>query len=196
MDLSTTLILVAVLVLLEAFFSGSEIGMISVNRIRMQQLAGEGNRSARLINNLLATPEQLFATTSFGTNLCVVSSTAVFTAFMVSHLGEWGDILAMLIISPFILLAGEIIPKLIFQSRPDAIMQILIYPLNVIYKFLAPFNAIFTAISNFIYLRILGNTEPPSYLRLSREELRQVSHPESQTSPLYQGRCRFHSVEK
>jgi len=184
MELSTALIIVAVLVLFEAFFSGSEIGMISVNRIRMQQLAGEGNRAAQLINNLLATPEQLFATTSFGTNLCVVSSTAVFTAFLVSQLGEWGDILSMLILSPFILFVGEIIPKLIFQNRPDAIMQVLVYPLNVICKFLSPFNAIFTAISNFIYIKILGNTEPPSHTRLSRDELRQVSHPQSDTSDL------------
>lgn len=184
MDLGTTLILVVVFVLLEGFFSGCEIGMISVNRIRMEQLAGEGVRSARLINKLLQTPEQLFATTSLGTNLCVVSSTAIFTSFLVLHFGKWGDFLSMLLIAPFILFAGEIIPKLIFQSRSDAIMAVMIYPLSIINKILAPFNALFTHLNTFIHRKILRRSEAPSYTRISRDQIRHISHPESDTSSL------------
>ena len=53
MDLTTTLILVSIGIFLEAFFSGSEIGMISVNRIQMKQKADEGNSSAQAILALL-----------------------------------------------------------------------------------------------------------------------------------------------
>ncbi|MGP0630470.1 hemolysin family protein [Nitrospina sp. 32_T5] len=184
MDLGTTLLLVGVFILLEGFFSGCEIGMISVNRIRMEQLAGEGVRSARLINKLLQTPEQLFAITSLGTNVCVVSSTAVFTSYLVTTFGSWGDFLSMLIISPFILFAGEIIPKLIFQSRSDAIMSAMVYPLNIVGKILAPFNAMFTHLNAFIYKKILRQSDVPSYTRVSREQIRHISHPESNTSEL------------
>ncbi|CAI2718547.1 hemolysin family protein [Nitrospina watsonii] len=184
MDLGTTLILVGAFILMEGFFSGCEIGMISVNRIRMEQLSGEGVRSARLINKLLQTPEQLFAITSLGTNLCVVSSTAVFTSYLVTHFGRWGDFLSMLIISPFILFAGEIVPKLIFQSRSDAIMSAMVYPLNIFSKILAPFNALFTHLNAFIYKKIFKQSDVPTYTRISREQIRHISHPESDTSEL------------
>ncbi|HJO57370.1 MAG TPA: CNNM domain-containing protein, partial [Nitrospinaceae bacterium] len=45
MELSTTLILIGLFILMEAFFSGSEIGMIAINRIKMKQEADEGSSS-------------------------------------------------------------------------------------------------------------------------------------------------------
>ena len=113
MDLSTTLSLIGVFLLMEAFFSGSEIGMIAINRIKIKQQADKGNRSAEIILNLLNSPEKLFATTSLGTNLAVVSSTSIFTAYMVTHMGKQGELLAMVILSPIILFGGEIVPKMI-----------------------------------------------------------------------------------
>ena len=90
MELSTTLVLIGGFILMEAFFSGSEIGMIAINRIKMKQKADEGNYSALIILNLLDTPEKLFAATSLGTNLAVISSTSIFTAYMVTHMGKQG----------------------------------------------------------------------------------------------------------
>ena len=58
MALSTTLILIGIFILMEAFFSGSEIGMIAINRIKMKQKADEGNHSAQIVLNLLNTPEK------------------------------------------------------------------------------------------------------------------------------------------
>ena len=72
MDFATTLILVFLGILMEAFFSGSEIGMVSVNRIKMKQMAEDGNSAARSILKLLENPERLFTTTALGTNLAMV----------------------------------------------------------------------------------------------------------------------------
>ena len=113
MALSTTLILICSFILMEAFFSGSEIGMIAINRIKMKQKADDGNHSAKIVLDLLNTPERLFATTSLGTNLAVVSSTSIFTAYMVTNMGQQGELLAMIILSPIILFAGEIVQKMI-----------------------------------------------------------------------------------
>ena len=139
MDFATTLILVFLGILMEAFFSGSEIGMVSVNRIKMKKMAEDGNSAARSILKLLDDPERLFTTTSLGTNLAMVSSTAIFTAFMVTHFGDSGEWMAMIIISPLIFFGGEIIPKVIFQHRADSIMLLMIYPLIFFYKVLSPF---------------------------------------------------------
>ena len=184
MELSTTIIIVIACILIEAFFSGCEIGMISINRIKMEQKAGKGNTSARLILDLLGNPERLFSTTSLGTNVAVVCSSAVFTGFMIIHFGEWGDFLSMLIISPIILFGGEIIPKVIFQNRADSIMQFFIHPLNLFCRILSPIISLFSTIYNFFLRLILRGSNIVNLTPVSREQIRYISHPDSLTSDL------------
>ncbi len=183
MELSTTLILIGLFILMEAFFSGSEIGMIAINRIKMKQEADEGSSSAAIVLNLLNMPEKLFATTSLGTNLAVVSSTSIFTAYMVAHMGEQGELLAMLILSPIILFAGEIVPKMILQNRADTIMPILVRPLNLSLRILSPIINFFTGISGFITKRII-RVPDDNDKSFSRDQILQVLSLDSQTIEL------------
>ncbi len=183
MDFATTLILVLLGILLEAFFSGSEIGMVSVNRIKMKQLVEDGNSAARSVLKLLDNPERLFTTTSLGTNLAMVTSTAIFTAFMVTHFGDSGEWMAMLIISPLIFFVGEIIPKVIFQHRADSLMLFMVYPLIFFYKILAPFTSWLSKTSAKVTSRVqLASTE--EHKTFSRDQLRGVLSLESQTVDL------------
>ena len=183
MDFATTLILVFLGILLEAFFSGSEIGMVSINRIKMKQLADDGNSAAKAVLKLLENPERLFTTTSLGTNLAMVASTAIFTAFMVIHFGNSGEWMAMLIISPLIFFGGEIIPKVIFQHRADSIMLFMIYPLIFFYKILSPFIIwLSKASARFTSQVQLSSTE--EHKTFSRDQLQRVLSLESQTVDL------------
>ncbi|MBT5632208.1 MAG: HlyC/CorC family transporter [Nitrospina sp.] len=183
MDFATTLILVILGILLEAFFSGSEIGMVSVNRIKMKQLAEDGNSAARSILKLLENPERLFTTTSLGTNLAMVASTAIFTAFMVTHFGDSGEWMAMSIISPLIFFGGEIIPKVIFQHRADSLMLLMVYPLIFFSKVLSPFTSWLSKTS----AKLTNRVQLPSaeeHKTFSRDQLRNVLSLESQTVDL------------
>jgi len=183
MDFATTLILVFLGILMEAFFSGSEIGMVSVNRIKMKQMAEDGNSAARSILKLLENPERLFTTTSLGTNLAMVASTAIFTAFMVTHFGDSGEWMAMIIISPLIFFGGEIIPKVIFQHRADSIMLLMVYPLIFFYKILSPFITwLSKASTKFTNQVQLASAE--EHKTFSRDQLRRVLSLESQTVDL------------
>ena len=183
MALSTTLILIGCFILVEAFFSGSEIGMIAINRIKMKKKADEGNGSAQIVLDLLNTPEKLFATTSLGTNLAVVSSTSIFTAYMVTNMGPKGELMAMVILSPLILFAGEIVPKIILQNRADTIMPFLIRPLNISLELLSPIISFFTGISNFVTYKLirLPKEDKKSF---SRDQILQVLSLDSQTIAL------------
>ncbi len=145
----------------------------------MKHLAEDGSSAARSILKLLDKPERLFTTTSLGTNLAMVASTAVFTAFMVTHFGDSGEWMAMMIISPIIFFLGEIIPKIIFQHRSDSVMLFMIYPLLFFYKILGPFtswlsktSAIFTS-----RVQLASTTEHKTF---SRDQLRGVLSLESQ----------------
>ncbi|MDH5762141.1 MAG: hemolysin family protein [Nitrospinota bacterium] len=184
MELGTTLILVLICILVEAFFSGCEIGMISINRFKLEQRSAEGSISAAMILDLIGKPERLFATTSLGTNVAVVCSSAVFTGFMITHFGEWGDFLAMLTISPIILFGGEIIPKVIFQNRADSIMPFLVHPLNLFCRLLSPVIIIFSTIYNFLLSLVLRGSHKVSLTPVSREQIQYISHPDSLTSEL------------
>ena len=183
MDFATTLILVFLGILLEAFFSGAEIGMVSVNRIKMKKMAEDGNSAARSILKLLDDPERLFTTTSLGTNLAMVSSTAIFTAFMVTHFGDSGEWMAMIIISPLIFFGGEIIPKVIFQHRADSIMLLMIYPLIFFYKVLSPF-IIWLSKASAKFTNQVQLASAQEHKTFSRDQLRQVLSLESQTVDL------------
>ena len=184
MELAITITIVFACILMEAFFSGCEIGMIAINRIKMEQKASEGNASAQMILNLLGNPERLFSTTSLGTNVAVVSSSAVFTGFMIANFGEWGDFFSMFIISPFILFGGEIIPKVIFQNRADSIMPFFVYPFNFFCRILSPIITLFSTIYNFFLRLILRGNDVVSLTPVSREQIRHISHPDSLTSDL------------
>ena len=183
MDFATTLILVFLGILLEAFFYGTEIGMVSVNRIKMKKMAEDGNSAARSILKLLDDPERLFTTTSLGTNLAMVSSTAIFTAFMVTHFGDSGEWMAMIIISPLIFFGGEIIPKVIFQHRADSIMLLMIYPLIFFYKVLSPF-IIWLSKASAKFTNQVQLASAQEHKTFSRDQLRQVLSLESQTVDL------------
>tara|TARA_Y100001936_G_C16023933_1_gene641252 strand:+ start:18 stop:1295 length:1278 start_codon:yes stop_codon:yes gene_type:complete len=187
MDPTTTIFWVLLAIAMEAFFSGSEIGMVSVNRIKMKKLAEEGNYSAQAILKLLDNPEKLFTTTSLGTNLAMVTSTAISTAFMVNNFGEigtkYGEWIAMLIIFPLVFFGGEIIPKVIFQNRADSLMPIMIYPLNFFHNCLSPFIKWLSKTSQHLTNRVPEGVTEKTFT-FSRDQLRKVLSLDSQTVDL------------
>lgn len=184
MDLTSTLILVGMFILMEAFFSGCEIGLISINHFKVQQDAEDGNETARKVQNLLATPELFFSTTSVGTNIAVVSSTAVFTAYAVTLTEDWGDVFAMVVLSPVILFLGEIVPKIIFQAKADTLIPSLIQPLTWFTKVFGPATSIFAGLHGrlFGWLFKSGSTSRKSMV--SRDQLLQVVKPEFENADL------------
>ena len=183
MDPTTTIFWVLLAIAMEAFFSGSEIGMVSVNRIKMKKLAEEGNSSAQAILKLLDNPEKLFTTTSLGTNLAMVTSTAISTAFMVENFGDFGEWIAMLFIFPLVFFGGEIIPKVIFQNRADSLMPVMIYPLNLFHNCMGPIIKWLSHTSQHLTSRVPeGMTEKT--FTFSRDQLRKVLSLESQTVDL------------
>ena len=184
MDLTTTLILVTLFIFMEAFFSGCEIGLISINRFKIQQEALENKAGALLIQKMLDHPERFFSTTSVGTNIAVVSSTAIFTAYMVNQVGPKGDFLAMLIISPIILFAGEIVPKMVFQAKADTLIPVLVHPLTVFTRLFGPVTNIFAKIYNRLFGWIFSTAEGARKALVSREALVHVVHPESEHAEL------------
>ena len=75
MDVPLTLLIILLCLLAEGFFSGSEIGVVSADQIKLRHLAAKGSKGARLALKMLEKPEWLLSTTLVGTNISVVTNT-------------------------------------------------------------------------------------------------------------------------
>ncbi len=144
MDILFYIVLVFLFLFLEGFFSGSEIAVISFNKLYIQHLANNKNTSAILVEDLTKNTEEVFSTTSFGTNLSVVCSSALLTSLFVTVFGftDIGDILASAILIPLTLLLGEIVPKMYFQQNAEKGILVVVYPLRFFKRLFSPFIAL------------------------------------------------------
>ncbi len=162
---------------MEGLFSGCEIGLISINRFRVNQDAESGDETAQKVQTLLDAPERFFSTTSVGTNIAVVSSTAVFTAYCLNFSTMWGDLMATLLISPVILFAGEIVPKIIFQARADTLIPFLIRPLSWFTYIFGPVTNVFAGIHSKLFGWLFKSESLSRKSLVSRDQLVHVINP-------------------
>ena len=105
--------------ILEGFLSGSEMAMVAADRKKLARFAHSGPRSARLTLRILQDPSWFLSTTLVGSNLAEVANAALVTSLLVAHFGDRGDLYAFLLLTPFILVFGEILPKTLFQQKAD-----------------------------------------------------------------------------
>ncbi len=127
-----SVLLIVMFLLLEGFFSGSEIAMVSANRLHLKEKAAAGSRGASLALQMLDRPEFLLGTCLIGTNLCTVGASTVAAVTWAEQLGEGGEILVALCLFPLILLIGELIPKTIYRRHANYLAIWAAHPLRAI----------------------------------------------------------------
>jgi putative hemolysin len=158
MEIAITIAIMIVCLATEAFFSGSEIGVISADRMKLRHDAAQGSRGAKLALEMLKEPEWLLSTTLVGTNISVVANTTMATGLVIQLLGEPYSWLAVVIVAPLIWIFGEIVSKSIFQQRADAITPWAIFVLRGASYVFYPILIVFTVLSR-ILTRLLGGGE-------------------------------------
>jgi hypothetical protein len=130
MELPTALALMLLFLLLKGFFSGSEIALVSSDKIKLRHKAKQGDRGATLALKLFQTPDVLLSTTLVGTNISTVVLTTIGALLMIGFFGEHGELYAFLVLTPLLLVLGEIVPKSVYQQKSDELTPIIIYPLR------------------------------------------------------------------
>jgi Mg2+/Co2+ transporter CorB len=129
-----------VLLLLSAFFSGSETAMMSVNRYRLRTLAKAGHRGARLAESLLARTDSLLSVILLGNNLVNAAAASLVTilAFRLFGESEIALTLATLTVTFLILVFSEVTPKVTGATYPERIVLVVSYVLAVMLKVFGP----------------------------------------------------------
>ncbi len=110
---------VIALLVLSAFFSGSETALTAASRARMLQLAKSGNRQARTVDILLLTRDRLIGALLLGNNLVNILASALATSVLLGVFGEAGVVYATLIMTALVLVFAEVLPKTWAISNPD-----------------------------------------------------------------------------
>jgi CBS domain containing-hemolysin-like protein len=177
------MLIVAGLIALEGFFSGSEMGIVSADKMCLRHEAAKGSRGARLALRMLEKPEWLLATTLVGTNICVVGSTTVATGTVVRLLGEQYAWLAVVLLAPLIWVFGEVVPKSVFQQQANVIAPVVVYPLRLALWLFAPILAVFTLLSRLLNRIVGSRSENPFPLREEILALMESGHPGGDIHP-------------
>lgn len=110
---------IVVLLLISAFFSGSETALTAVSRPRMHKLEKDGNKNARLVNQLIATKERLIGTILLGNNLVNILASALTTSLFMNLFGGAGVVYATLVMTALVVVFAEVLPKTYAITNPD-----------------------------------------------------------------------------
>lgn len=150
--------LMAILLLAKGFFSGSEIAMISADRVRLRARAARGDRGAKTALRLMREPARLLTTTLLGTNIVSIALTTLGTLAMVQAFGETGQLVAVLVFTPLFLILGEIVPKSVYQQKADSFAPVISEPLAVLQLAFAPLVWLFSGIAA-LAARLVGHED-------------------------------------
>lgn len=166
--------LIAFLILVSAFFSGSETGLISLNRYRLRHLASDGHAGARRAHELLKRPDRLIGLILLGNNFVNILASAISTILAIRLFGEEGVWIATAVLTVVVLIFAEITPKTLAAMRPERFA----FPAAAILKplgwALTPLVLIFNTIPSAM-MRLFGiSQEALTEHSISREELRTV----------------------
>jgi Mg2+/Co2+ transporter CorB len=170
-------ILIAVLVvmiLLSAFFSGSETAMMSINRYRLRHLVKNKHRGAMLTQALLSRPDRLIGLILLGNNFVNIAASSLTTIIFYRLMGETGIAIGAGLLTLVILIFGEVTPKTLAIMHPERIAFPVAYVLTLLLRLMYPIVWLTNGISNSL-IKIFGITPQETAMQqLSRDELRTV----------------------
>ena len=150
LDLSvgTLSVILVVLILLSAFFSGTETALMSVNRYRLRHLAREGSTAARAAEKLLERPDRLIGMILICNNSVNSAAAAIVTVIALSLWGEAGAAIAVGFFTVVLIVFGEVSPKTFGALYPEriAVPAAIIY--TVLLKILYPLVWVTNLITN------------------------------------------------
>jgi putative hemolysin len=116
-------LLVAFCLLMEALFTGSEMVLVSADRNKLTERSRRGDRGAVLALDLLSKPERFLATTLTATNVFIVFSSVIVTSRLLPRFGDYASLVAVLLVTPLIIVLGEVVPKSFARPRADRLVS-------------------------------------------------------------------------
>ncbi len=186
-SLSTLSGAIVVLIILSAYFSGSETAMMALNRYRLKHLANKHHGGAKRAKKLLARPDQLLGVILIGNNFVNFTAASLATLLALKLFGDNGVAAAPIACTIIFLIFAEVAPKTIAAAYPEKIAFPSAYILEMLLKLFYPAVWLVNGVSNGL-LNLTGlDSNEGSQDHLSTEELRTVVHEGSKIGQRPQG---------
>ena len=144
MSTTTCIIMMAVCLLLSAYFSATETAFSSANVTRLKMLAEKGNSRAALACRLLERYDKLLSTILIGNNIVNIAMASLATALFVKSFGDAGATLSTIVVTVVVLIFGEISPKSIAKDCAENWAMTAAPFLRCLIWLLMPLNALFS----------------------------------------------------
>jgi CBS domain containing-hemolysin-like protein len=175
------LVLLLFCILGSAFGSGSETALVSASRTRIQHLASEGVRSARLALGILNQRERILAATLIVTNVFNIAGGAIATVSFQRWIGSLAPIAAIAVMTCVLLVVSEIVPKAYFRHHADQMLVKTAVVWKALSWILAPITFPVQVLTNSVF-RLFGSR--PKSLYTTREEIKLVLEESAETGGL------------
>lgn len=175
-DISTGALfsLLVLLLVISGYFSGSETGMMALNRYKLRHMANQGHRGAKRVEKLLSRPDRLIGLILIGNNLVNILASAIATILGMRLYGDMGVAIATGALTLVVLVFAEVTPKTLAALYPERVSYISSVVLQLLMKVLYPLVVFVNAITNG-FLRLMGlKVSNHSDAKLSSDELRTV----------------------
>jgi putative hemolysin len=177
MSIANEIALIIILIAVNAALSMSEAALVASRKARLQQQAGEGNKSSALALKLVEDPNIFLSAIQIGITLIGVLNGAVGGATIskslaialqnVPYIGEFSEEVALgivvVIITILTIWLGELVPKRLGLNTPEKIAQAVAGPMLFLSKVFSPLIKLMSGATNFV-LRVIGvnpSSEPP-----------------------------------
>jgi len=153
-------LILILLLLLAAFTAASEIAIVATSKVKLRRRLAEGSRTAKIILNILETPEKFFSTILAVNNIAGILIASLVTAMMIRFVGEGGSVViyATIIVS-FFIIVSEVVAKTFAARNADRLSSYLARPVHLFVKFFSPIVKVLEIVTNFIVNFIGGGTK-------------------------------------
>lgn len=178
------IVCIIVLLLLSAFFSGSETALTAASSVRMHAMEKDGNKRAGLVNRIRDQKERMIGALLLGNNMVNIMASALATSVLIKMFGETGVIYATFVMTLVVLIFSEVLPKTYAFSHADG-LAMRVAP--VIRLLIVIFSPVTEAVSWIVrqVLKVFGvdlaNVTAGSHLELLRGVIEMHDGPEEDT---------------
>ena len=164
------------LLVLSAFFSGSETALTAASRGKLRSQADKGNRGATRALRITEDNERLIGSVLLGNNLVNILAASLATAIFTRAFGESGVALATLVMTLLVLIFAEVLPKTYAITRPEDAASAVARPIGLVVTVFAPVVSAVRWLVRLV-LRLFGvETDPDSHILAVREEIAGALH--------------------
>lgn len=163
-----------ILILLAAFFSCAETGLMAVNRYRLKTKARQKQRYAVRALQLLKRPDRILGTILIGSTFANMLAASLATLLANHYFGDKGAFLVAILLTLVMLIFGEVTPKTLAALNPDKVVRYTVFPVEFMMHIIYPIVWFANANTNFILKLFKIRMTNLALEPLSREELRSV----------------------